>query len=99
LDATDGWSLIILVVLLFLSAFFSASEMAFSSISKTRLKVLAEDGDPTAKRALGIVEQFDRTLSVILVGNNVVNIAASAAATLVATRALVHRGSQLQPAS
>ena len=87
LDATDGWSLIILAVLLFLSAFFSASEMAFSSISKTRLKVLAEDGDPAAKRALGILERFDQTLSVILVGNNVVNIAASAAATLVATRA------------
>ena len=54
--------------------------------------MLAEDGDPSAKRALGILERFDQTLSVILVGNNVVNIAAASSATLIATRAFVASG-------
>ncbi len=75
----------LLFTLIALSAFFSASEMSLASVNKVRLKTMAEDGDPRARRALGMVEQFDRTLSVILVGNNVVNIAAASAATLLAT--------------
>ncbi len=75
----------LLFTLIALSAFFSASEMSLSSINKVRLKTMAEDGDPRAQRALGMIERFDRTLSVILVGNNVVNIAAASAATVLAT--------------
>ncbi len=83
---TDGlWTFILLFTLIALSAFFSASEMSLSSINKVRLKTMAEDGDPRAQRALGMIERFDRTLSVILVGNNVVNIAAASAATVLAT--------------
>lgn len=75
----------LLFTLIALSAFFSASEMSLSSINKVRLKTMAEDGDPRAQRALGMIERFDRTLSVILVGNNVVNIAAASTATVLAT--------------
>lgn len=83
---TDGlWTFVLLFILIALSAFFSASEMSLSSINKVRLRTMAEDGDPRAQRALGMVERFDRTLSVILVGNNVVNIAAASVATVLAT--------------
>lgn len=84
---TDGlWTFFLLFILIVLSAFFSASEMALSALNKVRLKTMAEDGDRRAQRALSMVERFDRTLSVILVGNNVVNIAAASAATVLATR-------------
>ncbi|MEA5135460.1 MAG: hemolysin family protein [Candidatus Fimivivens sp.] len=84
---TDGlWTLFLLFGLIVMSAFFSASEMALSAVNKMRLKTMAEDGDPRAQRALALVERFDRTLSVILVGNNVVNIAAASAATVLATK-------------
>ena len=84
---TDGlWTLILLFSLIVMSAFFSASEMALSAVNKVRLKTMAEDGDPRAQRTLAMVERFDRTLSVILVGNNVVNIAAASTATVLATR-------------
>ena len=59
------------------SAFFSASEMSFSSCNKVRLENAMEDGDRAAARAVHITEHYDDTLSAILVGNNLVNIAAS----------------------
>ncbi len=59
------------------SAFFSASEMAFSSANKIRLENAVEEGDEAAKNALDITEDYDDALSTILVGNNLVNIAAS----------------------
>lgn len=75
----------ILVLLLAASAFFSASETAFSSLNKIRLKNLASDGDARAILALEISDDFDRVLSTILIGNNVVNLSASSIATVVAT--------------
>jgi len=92
LDSTDWPSLLCLVVLLSLSAFFSASEMAFSSLNLMRIKALEQDGDKRAKGVLHIVEHFDKTLSTILVGNNVVNIAAASLATVLATRTFGARG-------
>ena len=69
-----------------LSAFFSASETAFSAVNKVRLRAMAQDGDRRAARALAIAENYDRTLSVILIGNNIVNIASASLATVLATR-------------
>lgn len=66
-----------IIVCLCLSAFFSGSEMAYSSANKVRLENMAENGNSKAKRALSIVEDYDRALSAILIGNNLVNIAAS----------------------
>lgn len=70
-----------LVVLLALSAFFSASETAYSSLNRIRLKSLAEDGNPRAMRALALTERYDELLSSVLVGNNLVNILSTALAT------------------
>ncbi|MEG0900012.1 MAG: hemolysin family protein [Oscillospiraceae bacterium] len=83
---------IVLIVLLMMSAFFSASETAFSTVNKIRLKNYAENGSQKAKVALDVAENFDKTLSAILIGNNVVNIAASAIATMLATAVLGTKG-------
>ena len=64
------------------SAFFSATETAFSSVSKIRLKNKSENGNKKAAKALYITENYDKALSTILVGNNIVNIASSSLATL-----------------
>lgn len=74
--------IIILVILVFLSAFFSATETAFFSANKIRLKSLAGDGNRRAKKALKVSEDMDSLLSTILIGNNLVNIAATAIATV-----------------
>lgn len=73
---------IMLVVLICFSAFFSASETAFSSLNQIRLKSRAEEGDPAAARVLAMAEQYDKLLSSILIGNNIVNIAASSIGTV-----------------
>ncbi|XFA99221.1 hemolysin family protein [Candidatus Izemoplasma sp. B36] len=74
--ATFNPSLIILIVaLLIISAFFSMTEMAYSSVGKLRLKTLVEKDVSGSKKALWIVEYFDRTLTTLLVGNNLANIA------------------------
>jgi len=67
-----------ILLCLLLSAFFSASEMAYSSCNRIRLEHLAENGNRAAKAAVSILERFDDALSAILVGNNLVNIASSA---------------------
>ena len=71
-----------IVVCLALSAFFSASEMAYSSCNALRLENMRDDGSARAGTALKITERFDDTLSAILIGNNLVNIAASSLASV-----------------
>ncbi|MDR0721789.1 MAG: hemolysin family protein [Treponema sp.] len=68
--------------LLLCSAFFSASETAFSSVNRIKLKNLAAQGHKRAALALTLTEQYDKLLSTVLIGNNIVNIASSALATL-----------------
>ncbi len=80
----DRMSIIQLVCvgcLVIMSAFFSSAETALTTISPLKLKSMAEEGDKGAKRALKVIERYSRMLSTILVGNNIVNIAASALAT------------------
>ena len=77
-----------LVILVGFSAFFSASETAFSSLNQIRLKSRAEDGDSSAARVLAMAEQYDKLLSTILIGNNIVNIAAASIGTVLFTRLL-----------
>ncbi|MBR6695358.1 MAG: DUF21 domain-containing protein, partial [Oscillospiraceae bacterium] len=74
-------SIIIIAVLLVFSAFFSASETAFSTCNRIKLKTLAEKGHKGAKRALKIADAFDKTLTTILIGNNIVNIASTSITT------------------
>ena len=80
--------IIALVFLVACSAFFSASETAFSSLNQIRLKSRAEDGDASAARVLAMAEKYDKLLSTILIGNNIVNIAAASIGTILFTQML-----------
>lgn len=80
--------IIILVILILLSAFFSGTETAFTSFNKTRMKTLAQDGNKRAKAVLEIEDRYEKFLSTMLVGNNIVNITATTISTLVFTHFL-----------
>lgn len=77
--------IVLIAVLICLSAFFSATETAFSSVNRIRLKNYAEQGNKKAKKAYSIVMKFDKALTAILIGNNIVNIASASLATIVFT--------------
>ncbi len=74
--------ILIIAVLVLLSAYFSATETAFSSVNKTRLKTMAEKGDKKANLALKLAEDYDKLISTILIGNNIVNIATASIGTV-----------------
>jgi len=74
-----------MLVLLIVSAFFSMTEMAYSSVGKLRLKTLVEKDVTGSKKALWIVEHFDRTLTTLLVGNNLANIALATVSVILFT--------------
>ena len=77
----------IIVILLVLSALFSASETALSSVNKVRLRSYADDGNKRAKMAIKLTDNFDKTLTTILIGNNVVNLASTTVAiVMISTR-------------
>ncbi len=78
----------IIVVLVMFSAVFSATETAFSSVNRIRLKSIEGSGNKRAAKANMIIEKFDKALTAILIGNNVVNIASASLATVVFTRVL-----------
>ena len=78
--------LLSLFVLILLSAYFSGAEMAFSAASRIRLKGLAGNGEKRADLALKIVERYDKFLTTALIGNNLVNIAATTIATILCIR-------------
>ena len=80
-DALIVFSSVSLIVLTILSAFFSASETAYTSVSKIRLKNLVNDGNKRAEKALKLSEDYENLLTTILVGNNLVNILASSICT------------------
>ncbi len=75
-------SIFAMAVCLAMSAYFSATETAFSSLNKTRLKVLADNGNKRAALALKLAENYDRLISTILIGNNIVNITIASVGTL-----------------
>lgn len=82
MDGSQINSIIIFIVCVGFSAFFSSSETAYTSVSRIRLKHASEDGDRQAQKALNLQQNFESLLSTILIGNNLVNIAASSIATL-----------------
>jgi len=75
-------SIIIMVVCLIMSAYFSATETAFSSLNKTKIKLLIEKGNRRAKLAYNLTERYNDLISTILIGNNIVNILLSSLATV-----------------
>jgi putative hemolysin len=77
LDELPLSTFIVLVSLILLSAFFSSAETAFSSVNRIRLKNFVDEGRKGSKKALLIAENFDKTITTILIGNNIVNTAAA----------------------
>lgn len=92
MDSSYTLQIIVLIFLLLLSAFFSASETALMSLSKIRIRHMVEDGVKGAKLIEKLTEDPNKLLGSILVGNNVVNIGASALATSVAVKAFAESG-------
>ena len=92
MDTIDVILIIAILFLICLSAFFSATETAFSSVNKIRLKNLASNGNKKAARALKMIENYDELLSTILVGNNIANILSSSLATVLFTRLIGNSG-------
>ncbi|WP_217448033.1 MULTISPECIES: hemolysin family protein [unclassified Bacillus (in: firmicutes)] len=78
--------IIVLVVSLYLSTYYSAAETAYSSVNKIRLRYYASKNKPGSKKALYITEHFDEALSTILIGNNITNVAATSIGTTVAAK-------------
>lgn len=87
--------IIIMAVCLLLSAYFSATETAFSSANVTRLKMLAEKGNSRATLACRLLERYDKLLSTILIGNNIVNIAMASLATALFVKSFGDAGATL----
>lgn len=79
---SDTVSLIIIIGCIIMSAYFSATETAFSSLNRIRVKNLAEKGNKRAKLVMKLSENYDSLLSTILIGNNIVNIASASLATV-----------------
>ena len=76
------YSIIAIIVLVFFSAYFSATETAFTSLNRIRMKNMANDGNQKAREVMELSENYDNLLSTILVGNNIVNIALSSISTV-----------------
>lgn len=85
---SDSMSLIIIVLCIVMSAYFSATETAFSSLNRIRVKNMAEKGNQRAALVLQLSDQYDRLLSTILIGNNIVNILSASLSTLLFVRLL-----------
>ncbi|MCR5655197.1 MAG: hemolysin family protein [Lachnospiraceae bacterium] len=86
MDTAVVIQLVVLIILLALSAFFSSSETALTSANEVKLKALSEKGNKNAARVLSILENPGKMLSTILIGNNIVNISTTSLATVLAIK-------------
>ena len=86
MDTDTLLEILILIILFGLSAFFSSAETALTTVSRIKMRTLAEDGDKRAAKVLKVKDQGPKMLSAILIGNNVVNLSASALTTAIAMR-------------
>lgn len=84
MDSSDVTQLIILLILLGLSAFFSSAETALTTVNKIRIRNLAEEGSKRAKTVLKVTDDSGKMLSAILIGNNIVNLSAASLTTTLA---------------
>ena len=83
MDPSVTIQIVILVILLILSSFFSSAETAFVTVSQITMRTLADDGNKRAKRVIRITSDMSKMLSAILIGNNLVNIFASSLVTTI----------------
>ena len=88
----NGTIILSLIVLVAFSGFFSASETAYTSLNRVRVKTMAQEGDRRAGKVLALAERYDALISGILVGNNIVNILSASLATVLFTRLIGGRG-------
>ena len=86
MDSSSLGMIIAIILLICMSAYFSATETAFSSMNRIRLKTRADDGDKRAAQVLAMSEDYDRLLSTILIGNNIVNITATTLGAVLFTK-------------
>ena len=84
MDPSDAIQIIILIILLMLSAFFSSAETALTTVNKIRIRSLADEGNKRAEAILDVTKDSSKLLSAILIGNNVVNTAAASLTTTIA---------------
>ena len=89
MDSSDAIQLLILVILLALSAFFSSSETALTTVNKIRMRTLADAGDGRAEFVMKVISNPGKMLSAILIGNNIVNLYASSLSTMLTLLILV----------
>ena len=101
MDSSDIWKIVLVIAMMIFSALFSGTETAFSSVNKLRLKNYEAQGSKKAKKALKLANRFDEVLTAVLIGNNIVNIAASSIATVYFIRHLgdTAHGNQLSKAT
>ena len=82
----DPASCILYLFFLLCSAYFASSETAYTAVSKVRLRTLAEKGNKRAKKALWVCERFDKTLTTILIGNNIFHASCASLSALLVMR-------------
>lgn len=82
MDSHSIGLILALIVLVALSAFFSATETAYMSLNRVRIKNMATDGDRRARRVMKLLDSYDRLLATVLIGNNIVNISSASIATV-----------------
>jgi len=86
LDSASIGMIVALLILVAMSAYFSATETAFTSLNRIRLRTKADNGSVRAAKTLALAEQYDKLLTTILIGNNIVNITATTVATVLCTK-------------
>ena len=86
IDSTSIAMLVTLLILVAMSAYFSATETAYTSLNRIRLKTRADNGSRRAEKTLALAEEYDKLLTTILIGNNIVNITATTVATVLCTK-------------
>ena len=84
MDTSAAIQIIVLIILLFLSAFFSSAETSLTTVNKIKMRTLAEEGNKRAQLVLDITDDSSKMLSAILIGNNIVNLSASSITTSIA---------------
>lgn len=85
-DSADIGMIVVLVILVAMSAYFSATETAFTSLNRIRLRTRADAGNTRAAKTLRLEEDYNKLLSTILIGNNIVNITATTVGTVLCTK-------------
>lgn len=99
MDSDSIGQILFIAMLILMSAYFSASETAFFSMNKIRMKNIASNGNKRAELVLKLAENYDKLLSSILIGNNIVNIASSSIATVLFVRWLGNTGVSVSTAA